>query len=147
MTRAFAIAMLVPLCLAGCRGGSEDAEERRLETVDVEPSISIDIEDDPTEVERAPALVGVLPSGFPEDMPLYLPASLIDFGTGDGGRFVSLLTPHAQARVERELIEQARGAGWTAAGSGGTRELSKGGLRLRLRIEDGNPGTLYHFEY
>lgn len=139
-------AFLVLALLGGCRKDPGE-EPDPLEAVDVVPALEIETAEDPTEAERPPALVGLLPSGFPTDMPLYLPASLVDWGTGDGGRYVDLLTPHGRGRVERELMALVRSGGWSATGAGGGWLLRKGGQQVRLRIEDGNPGTLYRFEY
>lgn len=131
----------------GCRRDGEAGEER-LEAVDVAPALTVETAADPAAVERPPELIGALPAGFPDDLPLYLPASLIDFGTGKEGRFVSLLTPHGLARVEGQVTAQLRQAGWTATGSGaGTWTLRKGSRRVRLTIEDAKPGTFYRFEY
>ena len=144
--RLLAVALVVG-CFGACRGDSGEKEDGPLEAVDVAPALEIATADDPTARERPPALVGVLPASFPGDLPLYLPASLVDWGSGEGGRYVSLLSPHGLARVERELAAKVRDSGWSATGSGGVRVLRKGGRQVRLRIEDGKPGTLYRFEY
>lgn len=145
--RPWLAALLAVCCLGGCRGESPEGQEDELEAVDVAPSLEIETADDPTATERAPSLVGLLPPGFPGDLPLYLPASLVDWGSGEGGRYVNLLTPHGRSRVERELTRLVREGGWTVTASGGGWLLRKGGQRVRLRIENGNPGTLYRFEY
>ncbi len=146
MRRLLALLLVLP-CLAGCRDDSEEAQRARLETVDVAPALEIDPADDTTAVQRPAALVGVLPKGFPDDMPLYLPASLVDWGSGAGGRYVNLLTPHGQARVEPRLTSLIRDGGWTVTRTGEGWLLRKGVQRVRLWIEDARPGTLYRFEY
>ncbi len=138
--------LIAALVAGGCRASSE--QEPELEAVDVGAALEIATEDDPQAVERPPALVGVLPEDFPDDLPLYLPASLVDFGTvDDGWGYVNLLTPHSLARVERELSAKLTERGWTAAGSDGVRRLRKGGMRVRLLVTDARPGTEYRFEY
>ncbi len=131
----------------GCRRSGE--EQTPPETVDVGPSLVISTENDPTEVERKPALIGVLPADFPEDLPLYLPASLTDFGAGDGGwRFVELLTSHSVAQADAGLAALVSESGWATSGSGdGGRLLRKGNRQVRLRIQDGRPGAYYRYEY
>ena len=147
--RAVATALvLLALACFGCRGENtqEDATPA-LEAVDVEPSLEITTTDDPQEVKRAPELVGVLPDDFPNGLPLLLPASLVDFGSRDGSRYVSLLTAAARTQVDRELGELARRAGWSVTASADGKLLRKGAQQVRLRFENARPGTFYHFEY
>ena len=137
--------LLAVLAAGGCRKSPE--QEAELEAVDVGPALHIGTEDDPQEVERPPELVGILPEDFPDGLPLYLPASLVDFGAvEDGWGYVNLLSPHSLARVERELSTKLAAAGWTVSGSG-VRHLRKGNARARLVISDARPGTEYRFEY
>ncbi len=142
------VAVAILALSLGCRGGSDEEDRPQVETVDVAPSLQITTEEDETAVERPPALVGLMPGDFPPDLPLYLPASLIDFGTTDDGwRYVDLLTPDSQTKVEGELGAMAREKGWAADGTGGAATLRKGSQRVRLRIEDARPGTVYRYEY
>ncbi len=137
---------LLALVSGGCRQDIE--QQRELDAIDVAPALQIGTENDQTAVERPASLVGVLPQDFPDDLSLYLPASLVDFGTvGDGSVFVSLLTPHAPARVEQELTARLAQDGWSTATAGGDKILRKGNRRVRLRLEDARPGTRYRFEY
>ncbi len=139
-------ALIVALVTGGCRKNPE--QEAELEAVDVGPALEIGTEDDVIEVERPPELVGILPEDFPNDLPIYLPASLVDFGSAEGGWvYVNLLTPHALARVERELSARLRQSGWTVTASGGGKQLRKGGSRARLLVKDARPGTQYRYEY
>lgn len=133
------------LYLAGCQPSTE--ETATLEAVDVEPALVVGTEDDQQAVERGPALSGIMPTDFPSDLPLYLPASLIDFGTRDGARYVSLLTSSSLSQVERELSELLRQQGWSLAEASGSKRLRKGAQQVSLRLENARPGTLYHFEY
>lgn len=130
----------------GCRQNPE--QEPDLQAIDVGPALVIGTENDQTAVVRPPELVGILPEDFPKDLPLYLPASLVEFGSvDDGWVFVSLLTPHSLANVERQLSARLIKRGWTASSSGGVQQLRKGGSRARLQIENARPGTQYRFEY
>ncbi len=155
ITVLFAGVLIAALLAGGCRESLE--QEPELEAIDVLPAVVIGTEDDPKEVVRPPALVGVLPEDFPDGLPLYLPASLIDFGTvDDGWVYVNLLTPHSLGRVERELSTRLTERGWTMAGNGATaplrgdgdvHRLRRGNSRVRLVVEDARPGTQYRFEY
>ena len=150
MCRAERLAIaLLPLVLTAC--GGREPETDVAPAIDVVPAIDVDTANDPRAGEEAPALTGVLPADFPADLPIYVPASLIDFGRSPRGlRSVSLLSPHAASRVRPELDDLMRDRGWAGGGSpgeeGGTR-WRKGAQEVWLRVEDARPGTLYVFEY
>ncbi len=140
-----AVLLLGLLLAAGCGGGPAEEQQRQLEAVDVTPAPSFDIDNDPQEPDPAAVLVGVLPSDFPADLPLYLPASLVDFGAAGGGRrSVSLLSPHPIARVGPGIRALLAEKGWSNDGQGGFR---KGTRQVRLHLENARPGTTYSFEY
>ncbi len=140
------VALALALLAGGCRQDPEQVPE--LEAVDVISGPVVDIADDPKAAERTPELVGVLPDDFPDDLPLYLPASLVDFGTvDDGWVYVNLLTPHSLARVERELSALLTERGWATVAAGEAQQLRRGNARVRLLVEDARPGTQYRFEY
>lgn len=143
--------LALALCLgAGCddRGEADDADGAApLETVDVRPPPVIDLSNDPQAPARAPALSGVMPEDFPPDLPLYLPASLVDFGSDGDRRSVSLLTATGVGVTLRELESRARAGGWTVTPADGGRRLEKGGRSVRLVVEDAGPGTLYRYVY
>lgn len=136
------------LALAAC--DQEKTEQKPIETVDVSPAIELDISEDVEQAPVKPSLVGVLPSSFPTDLPVLLPASLIDFGQTEGGeRFVDLLLENSMTRMHREVEAALRKAGWSISGdarqSGAT--LSKGERRVTWRMLDAKPGTVCRYEY
>lgn len=139
------------LWLLACGGDPAPEMDRQpSKTIDVQPVIEeVEITGDPQAVARQPTLSGVLPSDFPSDVPLFLPASLIDFGgTAEGLRSVSLATPVGQSKVDAQLTALLNEAGWRAGGGQGeTRRFSKGERTVRLRIEGASTGAVYHFEY
>ena len=143
-TRDATLVLFLVLTL-GCGGSGNSGEVD--EIIDVEVPVEVDTSNDPQEVKRAPQLVGILPADFPQDVPLYLPASLIDFGTTATGRTVTLLTPHELSRVRPAYESLLRGAGWGVKRQNRDLELSKGERLLRLRFADGNPGSTYLVEY
>ena len=139
------------LLVLGVACGDQGKEPGEAPTIDVPPALTVDVENDPQAVEETPELVGVLPSDFPAEVPLYVPASLIDFGRSPRGlRSVSLISPHPTSRVRRELDLLMRDRGWSAGGSAagenGTR-WRKGALEVWLQVENARPGTRYVFEY
>ena len=78
----WARAGLTALCVLAlaCGQGEEPATDKTpKEVYDVPPPIEIPIADDPQEPPRPKGLSGRLPAGFPESLPLVLPASLIDY--------------------------------------------------------------------
>ncbi len=146
--KLLASVLIAALLTTGCRRKPEEETVPELEAVDVAPGLTIPTEDDQQAVIRPLELVGVLPDDFPDGLPLYLPASLVDFGTvDDGWVYVNLLTSHSLARVARELDARLADRGWTIANNGGVRQLRRGNSRVRLVVENARPGTQYRFEY
>lgn len=146
--------VILLLVLSGCGSGSTENGSPS-EVVDVEEPIGeISILDDPKAEAPKPSLMGVLPSSHPEDLPLLLPASLVDFGTvDDGWKSVSLLSDQPAGAVEDALRGLLRDAGWQLGeGQANTQQsntwpLLKGERRARLKVEPANPGTVYRYEY
>lgn len=99
-------------------------------------------------VERrsgAPALAGALPAGFPREIPVYRPSSLVDSGELPGGRrFVELESPDSAAVVRATLERQLRAAGWRATAEG---EYRLGELQLRFGIESQAAGSRLRLEF
>ena len=120
---------IVPLLLvaAACerppkRSGGNGAGE--LETVEVAPApdAGASLAADEVEVRRAGSgLAGVLPSDFPRDLPLPLPASLIDIERGGGEVAIVLATA----------------AGWLEEAPGSYRQE---GRRAVVSGRDSRPG-------
>lgn len=57
-------------------------EEPALDTVDLPAAPDHDPDTDPRAPSQRARLGGVLPSDFPNDLPVLLPASVVDFGDG-----------------------------------------------------------------
>lgn len=138
------------LLWAACSSPQEETARRPSEIIDVQPMIEeVETSGDPQAVARKPQLVGAMPSSFPSDLPLFLPASLVDFGTSqDGSKSVSLATSVGQSRVRQDLMALLTAAGWRSeGGTDGSMLLSKDGRSVRLRIDKASTGTVYRFEY
>jgi hypothetical protein len=93
-----------------------------------------------------------LPRGFPADLPVYVPASVIDFGAATGGnQQAEMLSPHPRAQVAAALEQRLRQNGWTIVPGDGARakqkQLSKGNRQAWLEVRDARPGTLFRYEY
>ena len=141
------LCVVVLALLTAC--GRPGGEQQEVQTVDIPPPLTIEIESDQQAAEREPELVGILPGDFPEDLPIYLPASLIDFGSADGAGSVTLITPHTISRVRDELQRSAAAEGWSLEvdEAAGALTLQKGSRRARIRITNSAPGTTYQVEY
>ena len=141
--RAVKAAMLMSAAiLVACGGGSEAPATPR-EVYDVPPALEVPTDDDPQEVPRPAGVAGRLPAGFPEDLPLVVPSSLIDYGREAGRPWVDLLVMSPPASVEAEMLRLARGAGWT----GGAAGLRRGDREVRLDVRDGQPGAVVRISY
>ncbi len=138
--------LVLALALTGCPGPSED---RDAPVIDVPPAVDVDTTNDPQAGEAPSVLVGILPSDFPDDLPLYLPASLVDFGQTAGGlRSVSLLSPHRDQRVRQELEGLLAEQGWSVEPlANGSIRVRKGSKQVWLRVQNARPGTLYAYDY
>jgi hypothetical protein len=134
--------------LLGCGPRDGAGEKPKLEAVDVGPALEIPTELDQQATQRKEALVGVLPSSFPKDLPIYLPASLVDFGDTATGSWVELLTPHGRVKVGEELQRRLLAAGWQVAEHKGLNlKVAKQGKTARLILAEESSGTLYRYEY
>ncbi len=116
------------------------------EPASVDPGEAVDVSASPVENlttefdEVAPqrseeALSGVLPSGFPADVPVYTPSSLIEFGDGGGDRFVLLATETPADAVRATYRATLESAGWARVGGGSREErYSKDDRTLRVEV-------------
>ena len=143
---------LVALLLAvgACRPAPEETGAEELEVVDVAPRLEVETAEDPQAVARRDeGLSGVLPAHFPGELPLFLPSTLVDFeDEGEGWKSVSLLTAEGLETVSMSLRHELATAGWQVDRSNESRwQLRRGAEQARLRLEDANPGTRYHYEY
>lgn len=136
------LAVLAGALALACGQGAEQPDKTPKEVYDVPPPIEIPIADDPQEAPRPKGLSGRLPSGFPTELPLYLPASLIDYGLEADERWVDILTAAGRDQVEPHMLGAAAEAGWKSDGQSDGRSLRLGERSVRLEFRDGNPGTI-----
>ena len=137
------------LALAGCGQQSADAGgggKAAPETVDVAPPLSVNTEGDVKAAPPKKGMVGILPSDFPRDLPIYIPSSVIDFGKKDGKRFVVLQSQDGRGAVEAWLRQAAGAAGYRVGGSGGRMSLTKGEKRFDL-IVSGSGTSEFRYQY
>lgn len=148
---------LAPLVLAlgvttllACSPGPPAAEEkqRELETVEVTaaPDAAYSTADDRVERRADPsAMAGALPDGFPADIPIFRPSSLIDFTPRpEGGFVVAFASPAEVSTVAAAMTQKLRAAGWQATTPG---HWTKAGRKLRLTVEASAAGSRFRLEF
>ena len=135
----------------GCREQQHAAEEPALETVEVDAApTAVITPDDDARSQRTPqvqsGLTGLMPGGFPSDLQLFLPASVVDIGERAGTPWVRLRT-HAGSpqSVSAWLERNWSAAGWQRSSDGTFRQ---GERKAQLSVEeDENGATEYEIEF
>jgi hypothetical protein len=134
------IALLVVGSAAGCKGqnGSEQGGGE-LDTVDVieAPDAHASLDADRIEVPRAEpgdGVAGALPAGFPSEVPLPRPSSLVDFGP----RWIALDIDGELEGVRTAYVRQLSSAGFAARDGD---RWSRGDLSLRVAWATRGGGT------
>ena len=138
--------VLIPIgilvALVACTRGprAQRAAGGELETVEVAPPPDAGASLAGDEVERRrqeSGLAGILPSDFPRDLPLPLPASLIDTERGGGEVAILLASPSSCGALREAHRLQLVAAGWREEGAGRFRQ---GGRRAAVAYRDSRPG-------
>lgn len=143
-----ATATLVSLGLIAC-GEPEPTTVEAGEPVEVTPSPVENLTTEYDEVapeQPQEQFGGVLPSGFPADVPVYTPSSLVEFGEG-GGRFVLLATPDAADAVRTSYRMTLESAGWQPAGGGREQRFTKDERTLRVEVRDAGGASEIRIAY
>ena len=141
------LALLVAGALVACRREAKPAPAPPpLETKEVgaAPDATLSTEGDVVERRHATGFSGVLPGGFPKDLPTYEPSSLIDFGRSADGSYVVFQTPDDTARVRARYPALIAAHGWAREGDA---VFSRGGRRVRVSFESLRPGTRVRVTY
>jgi len=149
LPRSVLLAAVLVALLACAKSPAPEIEKTpEIATVEVSaaPDAAYSTADD--RVERradANALAGALPDGFPADIPVYRPSSLIDFSArAEGGYLVVFNAPAAASTVTSALGQKLRAAGWQAEPAG---VWMKSGRRLRLVVEASAAGSRFRIEF
>jgi hypothetical protein len=139
-----ALLALATACAPAAEKPSAPAE---LDTVDVTaaPDAALSTASDAQERRQAPAFAGALPDGFPGDLPVVKPSSLVDFAEAPEGGFVaSFDTTEAPAAARAFLEGRLRAAGFRDAG-GGT--WTKPGRQVVLTLQPTGAGSRFTYRY
>jgi hypothetical protein len=105
----------VLLAAGGCQRSKDGGPAEKLETVEVGEGFDVGLTTayDQKAKQVGPEVAGVLPDGFPRDLPLYTPSSLVDFGEADAGlQYLEFDTSDSAAVVRRRLEAKLAASGW-----------------------------------
>lgn len=147
LAAAVGLALAVGWAACGPAPSPAPPAEQPIPTVEVSapPDAQATTTTDAVERRRSEAggFAGVLPEGFPKEVPILRPSSLVDVAPGDaGGLAITLASRQAPAEVERLYASMLTAAGWRQVGGSGGASGSwqKGELRLAVEVRDTRPG-------
>ncbi len=142
------VGLFVVVIAVAC-GGSPPAqfEEPALETVDLPADPNLDPDSDPRAPNQRARLSGVLPGGFPDDLPVFLPASVVDFGEGGGQSWVAFETGVDPQTTAAQLRARLGSADWDGVVGEGVSTLRKGSRVLEVEITEASNGCRYQYRY
>jgi len=150
MTSARTLGVAVLMATSACSPAPPPSAEKAPELATVEvtaaPDAAYSTADDRVERRADPnALAGALPDGFPSDIPVYRPSSLVDFTPRpEGGFTVVFASPTAASTVAAALSQRLAAAGWQAGTAG---HWTKPGRKLRLAVESTAAGARFRIEF
>lgn len=138
------VAALLPL--AACQPANGPAAPKELETVDVTraPDAALSTAGDAQERRVVESFAGVLPDGFPADLPLFRPASLVEIAEGSDGRLAEFDSPAPAEEVSNWLAIRWRAKGWRPAAGGA---WTSGERRVTLRVVPRPAGCRFSITY
>lgn len=147
--RPTAIVSLVAL-LIGCAPPDPAEGPIELEVEDIGPAADaeLDLSGDEVAKRRSGGTGGQLPGGFPAELPIYRPSTIVDIGDGGLGGYVLFDTTAQAADVESWMRSSLNRAGWSIdADAGGVLTVSRDSRRARVSIVDSGPVTTIRVEY
>jgi len=146
--RARPLAPLLTLLLVAACGGAPErpGAKGELDTVDVAPAIDAAASTEQDSVATpaaAGAGVGVLPGGFPREVPLPRGGSLVDYGDGAAGTWVAFVVAAPPPEVEAAYRASLERAGFRPGASG---TWSRGSLTVAVTASARGAGTTLRVE-
>ena len=142
-----AVALLVAI---GCQRSKDRGRAEKLDTVNVGEGFDAGLTTayDEEAKQVGPEISGVLPQGFPRDLPLYTPSSLVDFGEADAGlHYLEFDTSDSAAVVRRRLAAELSKSGWQPLSRDRSESFVKGDRQVGLTIRDLSPGARIRYVY
>ena len=140
----------VLLVTSGCQRSGDGGRVEKLDTVEVGEGFDAALTTayDEKAKQVGPEVAGVVPEGFPRDLPLYTPSSLVDFGEADAGmHYLEFDTSDGAAVVRRRLEAELARAGWRPLAADLTTSFVKGDRQVTLTIRDLSPGARFRYVY
>ncbi len=155
------VALILALAGLPSCGGREStppvpSSDPPLETVEVGDALDaeLDTSTDTVAARRVREETGgVLPGGFPGDLPLPTSTTLVDFEEGSdegdekGASYVLLASPRSAAIVSSQLARDLPAAGWRLTGSAPRWSAAKGGRSVRIAVTERGSGCELRIEY
>jgi hypothetical protein len=140
----------VLLAAGGCQRSKDGGPAEKLETVEVGEGFDVGLTTayDQKAKQVGPEVAGVLPDGFPRDLPLYTPSSLVDFGEADAGlQYLEFDTSDSAAVVRRRLEAKLAASGWRPLSADLATSFAKGDRQVTLTVRDLSPGARFRYVY
>lgn len=147
------VLLLTPVLLVnmGCQKSGDRDRVEKLDTVEVGEGFDAGLTtayDEKAKQIVGPAVAGVLPEGFPRDLPLYTPSSLVDFGeAGAGMHYLEFDTSDGASVVRRRLETELAKNGWRPLSADLTTTFVNGDRQATLAIRDLSSGTRIRYVY
>jgi hypothetical protein len=143
-----ALALLLTAA-AGCAPAPQEqgAPQKELPTVDVTaaPDAQLSTESDVKERRPTESLAGALPGGFPADLPLVRPSSLVEYAENpEGGATAAFDTTESPAAARAFLEGRLRAAGYRDSGGG---VWTKPDRRVVLAVQPTGAGARFTYTY
>ncbi len=142
---------VVASCGQSRRDPSQAPPDPPLETVEVGDALDaeLDTSEDVVAARRPREDVGgVLPGGFPRDLPLPTPTTLVDFGDATGGgAWVLLASPRSAAALSSQLAQDLPAAGWRLSAAGPPWTAARDGRSVRIAVTARGAGSELKIEY
>ncbi|TNF70718.1 MAG: hypothetical protein EP299_13435 [Acidobacteria bacterium] len=139
------------LVAVGCQRSGERGPAEKLDTVEVGEGFDAGLTtafDQKAKQVGGEKISGVLPQGFPRDLPLYTPSSLVDFGEADAGmHYLEFDTSDGAAVVRRRLEADLANSGWRPLSADLTTSFVKGDRQVTLAVRDLSPGARIRYVY
>ncbi|MGB3561956.1 MAG: hypothetical protein WBH85_02410 [Thermoanaerobaculia bacterium] len=143
------LAAALPVAI-GCQRSKDRGRAEKLETVEVGEGFDAGLTTayDEKAKQVGPEISGMLPEGFPGDVPLYVPSSLVDFGEADAGlHYLEFDTSDSVAAVRRRLVGELAKSGWQPLSRESAESFVKGDRQVGLTIRDLSPGARIRYVY
>jgi hypothetical protein len=131
---ATAAALVLLLAVACSKPADEEPEKPEIVDIAAPADVALSFDDDVQAKRTNEGLAGVLPGGFPEDLPLFDPASIVDTSETDDGRMAVVLQHPVSLQVVESFFDRELPlAGWQS--EGGSSYQNSEGRKVEISVE------------